>query len=207
MKLLDLFFPKRCPYCMELIYREQLECDKCRSEFPRKPYKRILPSGNECVSAFIYDSKVRDALTRYKFGGKREFYKSFGSALANTVAESELIADIVTSVPLSKKRMHTRGYNQAELIARETARLLGLDYSETLIKCRENLEQHTLDNKLRAENIIGVYQLADKIEVQDKTILLIDDIVTTGHTLSECCRVLSQYGNVKIICGTVATVC
>lgn len=207
MNLLDLFFPKRCPYCMELIAKQQLECDKCRSEFPRKPYKRILPSGNECVSAFIYNSGVREALTRYKFGGKREFYKSFGSVLANAVADSEMIADIVTSVPLSKKRMRKRGYNQSELIARETARLLELDYSETLIKCRENLEQHTLDNKLRAENIIGVYQPINNLDIQDKTILLIDDIVTTGYTLSECCRILSQYDNVKIICGTVATVC
>lgn len=206
MSLLDLFFPRKCPYCLKLIEREQLECDKCRSEFPKEPYIRILPSGNRCVSAFAYDSKVREALARYKFGGKREFYKSFALVLANAIAENEIIVDMVTSVPLSKKRMRTRGYNQAELIARELAGLLELDYAETLIKCRENLEQHTLDHEFRAENIVGAYKAIEKVDLQNKTILLIDDIVTTGYTLSECCRVLSEHNNVKVICGTVATV-
>lgn len=206
MSLLDWLFPKKCPYCGIIIDKTRLECESCRSEFPQKPYIRTLPSGNECVSAFIYDSRVRDALSEYKFRGKREFYKSFSSALANAVIESEIIVDTVTCVPLSKKRMRTRGYNQSELIAREVARLLGIDYIETLIKYRNNLEQHTLDHKTRAVNIIGVYKRIEKVNLQGKSILLIDDIVTTGCTLSECCRVLSESSGIKIICGAVATV-
>lgn len=205
MGILDLFFPRKCPYCLGLINRKELECAKCRSEFPKEPYIRIIPSGNECVSAFMYNSMVRDALTRYKFTGKREYYKSFASVLAESIADSELAADIVTSVPLSKKRLRMRGYNQSELIAKEVARILELDYIETLIKCRDNLEQHTLDHKVRAENIIGVYKSITGIDLQGKRILLIDDIVTTGYTLSECCSVLSENNNVSIICGTVAT--
>lgn len=205
MSLLDLFFPRKCPYCLKLIERGRLECDKCRSEFPKEPYIRTIPSGNECVSAFMYDSKIRDALARYKFRGKREFYKSFGAVLANAVAESEIIADMVTSVPLSKKRLHMRGYNQSELIARELAKILELDYAETLIKCRDNLEQHTLNHEIHAENIIGVYKPIDKINLQGKRVLLIDDIVTTGYTLSECCRILSENNDVDITCATVAT--
>lgn len=180
MSLLDLFFPRKCPYCLKLIERGMLECDKCRSEFPKEPYIRTIPSGNECVSAFMYDSKIRDALARYKFRGKREFYKSFGAVLANAVAESEIIA-------------------------REFAKILELDYAETLIKCRDNLEQHTLNHEIRAENIIGVYKPIDKINLQGKRVLLIDDIVTTGYTLSECCRILSENNDVDITCATVAT--
>ena len=183
MNLLDLFFPRKCPYCLKLINRGELECAECRSEFPKEPYIRTLPSGNKCVSAFMYDSKVREALTRYKF----------------------IIADIVTSVPLSKKRLRVRGYNQSELIARELAKILELDYAETLIKCCDNLEQHTLNHDVRAENIIGVYKVIDKINLQGKKILLIDDIVTTGYTLSECCRVLSESENINITCATLAT--
>lgn len=205
MSLLDLFFPRKCPYCLKLIDKSQLECESCRSEFPTEPYMRILPSGNSCVSAFIYDSKVRDALTRYKFTGKREFYKSFASAVADAVIKSEIIADMVTSVPLSKKRMRIRGYNQSELVARETARILGIDYAETLIKCRENQEQHTLNHEERSTNITGVYQRIEKTDLQGKSVLLIDDIVTTGYTLSECCEVLTKNNNIKIVCGTVAT--
>lgn len=158
MSLLDWIFPRKCPYCGDIIDKTQIECESCRSEFPQKPYIRTLPSGNECVSAFIYDGKVRDALSKYKFRGKREFYKSFASALANAVIESEILVDTVTCVPLSKKRMQIRGYNQSELIAKEVARLLEIDYVEMLIKCRDNLEQHTLDHKTRATNIIGVYK-------------------------------------------------
>lgn len=52
MSLLDLFFPRKCPYCLKLIERGMLECAECRSEFPKEPYIRTIPNGNECVSAF-----------------------------------------------------------------------------------------------------------------------------------------------------------
>ena len=81
----------------------------------------------------------------------------------------------------------------------------GIEVAETLIKCRDNLEQHTLNHEIRAENIIGVYKPIDKINLQGKRILLIDDIVTTGYTLSECCRILSENNDIDITCATVAT--
>lgn len=203
---LNLIFPRKCPYCSKTIKGTELECAKCRAGFPEKPYIRILPSGNECVAAFKYDGAVREAITIYKFRGRREFCKSFSAALARAVTESGWNIDLITSVPLSKKRMKTRGYNQSELIAREVGRLLSVEYKRTLEKFRNNKEQHSLSRDERKTNIIGVYRLLDGIDLSEKTIFLVDDIVTSGYTLSECCHVLSDNSNAKIICGAVASV-
>lgn len=206
IKLLsDLFFPRKCPYCSRLLEKDELECAECRSLFPKKPYRKTIPSGNLCVSAFAYNGKVRDALVGYKFYGKRDFYKSLAAALASFFAKEELIADIVSCVPLSKKRKAERGYNQSELIARELAKILGLEYKESLIKLRDNAEQHGLGRELRMKNPQGAYKAIEGLNLDGKTLVLIDDIVTTGYTLSECCRVLSESYDVKIICATAAS--
>lgn len=203
---MNLIFPKKCPYCGEIIKGNELECEKCRAGFPDKPYIRILPSGNECVAAFKYHGVIRDAMQMYKFRGKREFYKSFSAVLAEAVDKCGWNFDLITSVPLSKKRMRTRGYNQAELIAREVGRLFSVEYRRTLEKFRENKEQHSLNHDQRETNIIDVYRCLDGIALSGKTIFVVDDIVTTGYTLSECCRVLEENNNTKIICGAIASV-
>lgn len=202
--LWSLLFPVRCPYCGIIIERNELECEKCRSGFPNKPYIRILPSGNECVAAFQYNGVVREALKRYKFCGKRDYYKSFSAVLVEVLINDGRSFDLVTSVPLSKKRMRVRGYNQSELIAREVARLTNTKYIETIEKICENKEQHNLNHEQRKTNIIGVYHRIDGINFSKRKVLLIDDIVTTGYTLSECCQILEKDDNVEIFCAVIA---
>lgn len=202
---LEFLFPRKCPYCGKIIIGDRLECDICRAGFPQKPYIRIIPGGNECVAAFKYDGVVRDAIKIYKFYGKREFCKSFSAALAQVVYEYFGEPDLVTSVPLSKKRLRARGYDQSELIGREVGRLLSVEYMRTLEKIIDNAEQHSLSHEERKSNIIGVYKRLSGIRLNGKTVLIVDDIVTSGYTLSECCRILAENSDVRIICGTVAS--
>ena len=113
--------------------------------------------------------------------------------------------DTIIPVPISGKRKKQRGYNQSELIAREIAKRLGIDYdNQSLFKTKNIVEQSKLNKEERQKNIQGVYELRNQIMLKDKRILLIDDIYTTGSTVNECSRILSQAAPKKIGILTIA---
>ena len=114
--------------------------------------------------------------------------------------------DLVTWVPVSRKRRRTRGYDQAELLCRETARELGMQPLLTLEKCTDNRAQSSLSGaEERFENAKGAYRAVQPERFAGKRVLLIDDIVTTGATMSECARVLRKAGAAEVVCAALAT--
>ena len=111
----------------------------------------------------------------------------------------------MTWVPVSKKRLRQRGYDQAELLARMACHLWDTKPERLLTKIVENPAQSTLtEPAARRANVLGVYELVRGAEVCGKRILLIDDICTTGATLAECARVLQFAGAESVVCCTVA---
>lgn len=112
---------------------------------------------------------------------------------------------MISWVPLSKLRQHKRGYNQAKLLAEGIAKSVDLPLAPCLVKTRNNPAQSkTKSAAERSRNVVGVYRLKDKVDVKGKNILLIDDVVTTGSTLSECARILRKAGANKVYCATIA---
>lgn len=204
--ILSLFFPVKCPYCSKTINRNISECNACRSQFSEFFRTKSLPSGEICTSPFVYDSAVKDAVIGYKFYNKKYNAKSFSTAVCNAVENvyKDIRFDIVTYVPLSKQRYKERGFDQSELIARNIARYFEKPFSKLLSKTKHNREQHTLSAKDRIQNVKGVYSPVNAEKISGKTILIIDDVVTTGNTLAECCRVLKDNGADKVLCATVA---
>jgi len=130
----------------------------------------------------------------------------YGRLLADCIRECpDIKYDIITWVPLSSKRERTRGYDQAMLLALATALELGDVAAETLIKPHDVQAQSELGGKEeRSANISGAYVAMDPELVEGKRVLLIDDVITTGSTLSECARVLLSAGAVGIVCATLA---
>ena len=116
--------------------------------------------------------------------------------------------DLITCVPMHKDSLKKRGYNQAELLARECAEIMELPYADTLIKYKLAQAQHCIKANHRAKNVKGVYRIIDKELIKDKNILIIDDIITTGHTLGECARILTKNGcksvSCAVVCSTIA---
>ncbi len=205
-RFLALFFPPKCPYCKKVIAFGESECEVCGKELPDFARSAKIPSGEICISPFVYDSLVRSAIINYKFYGQKYSADSFSKALANTV-KSEYAGidfDTVTAVPLSKQRLRQRGYNQSEIVAEKAAKILEIPYERLVKKIKNNREQHELSIEERKVNIKNVYALEDKISVSRKTILLIDDVMTTGYTLAECCRVLKDGGASAIYCAAIA---
>lgn len=206
---LDLLYPRKCAFCGKLLAGSGPElCPDCRKTLPytKNGGKQKGNFFTACLSPLYYEDDVRDALLRYKFQHRAAYCRPFGLLVAECVAEHlEHPVDLVTWVPLSWRRKRKRGYDQARLLAMETARRLELPCESVLRKTVHTAPQsRTGSAEKRRANISGAYRVPHPERVQGKTILLIDDIVTTGSTLSECARMLGMAGADRVYCASVA---
>ena len=207
-RLLDLFYPPRCAFCHNLTPSGVIFCEHCRSTLPYTgpgAQNRKLPNIESCISALYYEGKVRDSLLRYKFHSVTVYAKIYGEILAKCIDENGISCDSITWVPLSRRRKRQRGYDQAQLIAEELGRRLDVPCHRLLKKIRNNPAQSgTGGPAARRANVAGVYRCLSPDETRGKRILLVDDIVTTGATLSAAAAVLRSAGAEKICAATVA---
>ena len=207
--LLDLLFPPKCVFCGKVLDRGDDDwCGKCTEELPY-----TLNGGRQegeyfdfCVSPLYYKGAVRKSILRYKFNGAAAYADAYGKMLAGCINEHpDLRYDIISWVPLSSRRERARGYDQAMLLALAAALELDDVAAETLKKQIDVRAQSELgDRQERSENISGAYVAVDKELIAGKCVLLIDDIVTTGSTLSECAKVLLSAGARRVVCAALA---
>ena len=141
---------------------------------------------------FYYDGTFRDSFLRFKFSGRDFYADTYGKWMAGTICDKLGTGfDGICWVPVSKKRRRVRGYDQSELLARVIAKKLSLPLVPALQKHAERGPQSQLkDAAQRRSNASGAFSVLPGADVSGKTLLLIDDIVTTGATLSECSRTL-----------------
>lgn len=207
-KLTALFYPERCPYCSALIEATQIACEKCYDELRRKHIP--IPSGARgfrCISTFAYDGRVRRMILRLKFHDRTQYIPQIAALLQKDIksAYSGEAFDVITAVPMYKSDLKKRGYNQSALLAKELGERLNLPYRETIDKIKRTKKQHHLNYKERKTNLKGAFKVIDKDAVKGKRILIIDDIITSGYTLGNCCRVLSRAKPELICCATIAS--
>ncbi|MDP4119629.1 MAG: ComF family protein [Bacillota bacterium] len=207
-KTVDLIYPPICPFCESVIKSGQMWCEDCYEKFPENGYFTEFSKDYVCVSPFIYKEPFREAVLRFKFNELPQLADSLSEPVYRSINEfyENFEFDFVTCVPLSKKRFKKRGYNQAKLIAKNVAVKMNVPYADLLIKIKENAEQHNLPEEKRASNVEGVYQTINNEKISEKTILLIDDVLTTGSTLAECCKMLEIRGAAKVFCATITVV-
>lgn len=153
-----------------------------------------------------FSGTVRSALHAIKYGGEQRLAEPLGAAIARRWARIGAGADVVTHVPVHANRARTRGYDQAELIARAAARNLGLRYATLLTRERATIAQFDLDRGDRAANVAGAF-VAHPGRGPDpigRWVLLIDDVTTTGATLGACAEALERAGALGTSAITVA---
>lgn len=204
--LLNLLFPPKCPFCQKVLDKAGI-CAACERELPWIEEEKVLrkgPGGLQCAAPLWYEDAVREGVLRLKFQGASAAAEPLGELIARCAAEQfggEF--DTVTWVPVSKKRLRQRGYDQAELLARSACRLWSTEPERLLKKIVDNPAQSGIhDAAARRANVLGVYDVVGSAE--GKRILLIDDICTTGATLTECIRVLKDAGAESVVCAAVA---
>jgi ComF family protein len=206
--ILDLCFPPKCVLCHKILEKEETDlCHSCRTEISEcGKSKRAIPFIESWLALWYYEGKVRSSLLRYKFGGHRGYAKVYGRLLAmKLLRDSSEEFDILTYTPISRLRKFRRGYDQVLLLAEAVGAELGTEVVPTLKKIRHNPPQSGIgDAAHRRANVMGVYQAVNPARFAGKRILLLDDIITTGATASECARVLLTAGAKEVICAAIA---
>ncbi len=187
-ELLDLFFPRRCPFCGG-VNPSDLPCEHCQQTLPwlvgPAAHSRVDYMENT-VSALGYQGAVRDGVLALKFHGKLARAKPFGVLVAQCVHDHYNEGfDLISWPPLSAKRLRKRGYDQAGLLAKEVAKSRGMKAVKLFRKEERPAQSGLTDAAQRRANVLGAYHLLDPKIVAGKRGLLIDDVVTTGATLSE----------------------
>lgn len=197
--LLDLLFPPKCPFCRRLLDGGDVLCPECQRDLPWTEGARggkTVEFLDDCVGPLWYEGDVRRSHHRYKFSGKRAYAGTYGLLMSQCAADRlDGKFDVVCWAPLSRRRLRRRGYDQSELLAREAAARLGLPVEPLLDKIRDTPAQSgQTDAAARRANVLGAYRLKPGGQVSGRNVLLVDDVVTTGATLSECGRVLRTAG-------------
>ena len=205
----EYLFPPKCILCRSLLTGEESDlCRRCRMETDEYPQGKLkLPFIDRTAAVWYYKGNVRKALHRYKFNRCRFLAEPFGRFMAMKILTAEMAdVDLVTWVPISPLRRLIRGYDQDELLAREISRELGIPCACLLKKVRHNRAQSRISGYARRRaNVLGVYRAENPEQTAGKRILLVDDILTTGATASECARVLLTAGAEEVNCVVVAS--
>ena len=206
-RLKDILFPAKCVLCGKLLDREELDlCHGCRTDAPEYPVSRqSIPFVKSWIALWRYEGNPRRSILRYKFGRARGFSECYGRLLAMKIQrEYPHGFDIVTWVPISRLRKLRRGYDQVELLAVQVGQELQLRPVRLLKKIRHNPPQSGITGQAqRRANVLGAYR-AEPAALAGKKILLLDDVVTTGATVSECARVLLSAGAKEVHCAAIA---
>lgn len=206
--LLNLLFPPKCPFCRKVVNSPGV-CTACQMSLPWAEGDAGLHMGKDalaCAAPLFYEGAVRDALLRLKFHDGTYLAKPLGALIAQCAAERFSGAfDVVTWAPVGRKRLKERGYDQARLLAEGACRVWGVKPEQLLVKTGNNPAQSgLLDAAARWANVSGMYALAESGSAAGRKILLIDDICTTGATLSECAHTLLEGGAAGVVCAAVA---
>ena len=155
---------------------------------------------------FTYKGFVERAVPKIKFSKKLELARLFGIILGSCFLEEEIRADLIVPIPLSEERMEERGFNQASEIAFPLSKINGIPFAEDcLVRTRDTKRQAEItDKSKRANNVKGAFEVSDKWDVAGLTVVVVDDVATTGATLHEAAKVLYKAGAAKVLCVAFA---
>ena len=221
--ILNLFFPKVCAGCRKLLFsNETVLCTICRHEMPLTQYH--LDAKNEAVkkfygkieiehaSALLYFNKkgiVQELIHNLKYKGQQEIGLILGNWYAEDLKELKLKIpfDIIIPVPLHKRKFKERGYNQVTTFGKALSEGLAITYDDTVLYRKKYSKTQSKKNLIgRSENIENIFDVLSTEKYQNKHLLLIDDVLTTGATLEACSRALLKIPGVKIsiVCMAMA---
>ena len=200
----DIIMPTRCPCCGGFIMWNEKLCEKCLKSLPLCGSEERPPEGcSAAVSVFAFDGPAKEGIYSLKDGWGRAFAEYAAEIISERLRGCG--AELVTCVPMSRRKKASRGWDQAEVIAKEFAEALGLPCDLSLLRRRySRTEQHGLSAAGRAEFASGQYSIApDHADISGKHIILADDVITTGSTVSACASLLLSMGAADVIAASV----
>ena len=221
-RLLSILYPPRCICCGAVLPAGETLCETCSEHIARIEAPVCLLCGQslqdcgrkdpktayQAVTApFYYEGAIREGIHRFKFRDRPQYAAYFAQEMAESIHTNlpGVVFDRVTCVPMRAAKEKERGYNQSALLAQELSKLLDTPADcRLLCKCADTPAQHELKRDERKGNVFGVFEVAKPELAEGKTILLCDDIKTTGATLEECARMLRLAGAKEVYCTCAA---
>lgn len=211
--LLDLVYPNRCPCCNKFIAWNELVCEDCVDKLEVAEYcnrcgkSPCICKKNPCydnaICLFKYEGLAREGILSLKDGNNKNFAIYSGQILAEKFSLDENEDYLITAIPSTKKKIATRGFNQAEIISDTIAKKLGIAKDYTLLRKTSEVTQHKLTHKERMLN--KNFSITEK-ELSGKHILICDDVLTTASTVNYCSELLKKNGAERVtvmVCTTV----
>ena len=213
--LLDIIFPNRCPFCDGFIKWDKLSCGTCydKIEWHDKEYDIYDESDKDGVTdhqyfiAAHYSGLMQAAIIKLKYNIDVNLVKLAAGEICRKLEDLGISREIdcVIPVPMGRKKKRLIGYNHAEVIADELAALLKTrKRTDCIFKHDSKKAQHTMTAAERAENVKDQYFMSDKVTLKGKTILLCDDVITTGATVRKCAELIKLLGAEKIFIAAIA---
>jgi ComF family protein len=228
--LASLLYPPLCAVCSVPVGHEAYLCGSCSEKAPRikppfcatcsEPFPGSITESFSCancahrvlhftaaVAAYRSRGIVRKIIHDFKYGKQLHLRHVIGDWLAATLDDPRLQGrriDLVIPVPLHPTRKRERGFNQAELLADSLSARANLPLRNVLERIRYTTTQTAFDRSERMENLHNAFRLRKNADVRGLRVLLIDDVLTTGSTLSECARVLKAGGAISVHAATAA---
>lgn len=206
--IIDWLYPNICPCCKKAIPYDADFCESCKSRIIRFSGSIQIPYTDGFAAYCVYEDPVRPAILEFKKNPDGNSYYAFACGIYTALKENGLSdgLDLIVPVPVSDKTMSERGYNQTELIAKELRFLMNVPYKNVLIKSKETKMQKSIKNASeRRENVADAFSVSHKAgDITGKSILLIDDLCTTGSTLENAAKALKNAGVKRVIAASFA---
>ncbi len=181
---------KKCSTPIDAVYGDML-CPRCRK---KRYFDKVL-------SPFAYKGKIKSALVKYKFHRAKSYARTFASCMLlelNSFDDIYNDIDVISFIPLHPVRLGERGYNQSELIAEYLSEMTGRPLMKSLRCTRYSKPLSSQKHKNRKKLVKGLFEVLKPSDIKGLNILLVDDIITTGATISECSRILKRAGAKKV---------
>ena len=182
-----------CKFCGVHVKNLVSICDVCYEQMPTFKLAR---------APFEYTGNIKFIINRFKYNNEKYLAKPLSYFMAETYLQNDFACDFIISVPLTKEKFKKRGYNQAELLANELSKRINLDVKKDIIlKVKNTLTQTKLTRFERKINMENAFKISNKHALKKKSILIVDDVFTTGTTTEHISELLMKAGakSVKVL--------
>lgn len=214
---MDFLFPRRCPFCDEVVRYGDMICSRCRKGARYIGEAHCMKCGKpltgsyaefcrDCMHTehiytrgrglYVYNDEVRASITRFKYHGRREYADHYGYDIVKHLGRFIIScrADCLIPVPISKEKLKKRGYNQAEVIADSISSHTGIPvWKEYVVRIRDTPPMKELNRMERMKNLKGAFKISPHV-VKCRNVIIVDDIYTTGSTIDAVAAVLRKTG-------------
>lgn len=198
MRDFSFLFQKRCIICHEEKQYKYLLCEDCLDKLVFVDGHRDI-DGTDCYFPLLYQGLTKKLIYDYKLGRKEVVRYFLADIVSDKIKQKNLQDYTLLKVPSTKSKINKRGFDHIHEIAKEVAKILGMEYlPDAIVKVKETKIQHNLSQLQRIENLKGAFAL--NADLSDKKILVLDDIVTTKNTLREMKNTLNgNYTDLKFV--------